>query len=126
MADFVLLLYCAFGAKKALMRMSDLGLRIPANVRLFELPCSGRADEVLIMNALEKGYRGVLVVGCQKENCRYIAGNLRAEKRVERIRALIKQAGIREKRIGMVFTAPDEARTLSKKIHDFMDRINET
>jgi coenzyme F420-reducing hydrogenase delta subunit len=120
----VLVIHCAEGAKKALKRMSELGCSIPENARLFELPCSGRVNEVLLMNSLEKGYKGILVVGCHRENCRYLTGNLKAEKKINRIKTLLEQAGISGKYIEMVFIAPDEARKLSRKINDFTGRIN--
>jgi coenzyme F420-reducing hydrogenase delta subunit len=120
----VLIIYCAEGAKKALMRMGELGYNIPENARLFELPCSGRVNEVLLMNSFERGCKGILVVGCHRENCRYISGNLRAEKKINRLKTMFEQAGIGGKYIEMVFIAPDEARKLSRKINDFIQRIN--
>jgi coenzyme F420-reducing hydrogenase delta subunit len=121
----ILLIHCAEGAKKAIRRMTELGCRIPGNVMLFELPCTGRVNEVLLMETLEKGFSGIIVLGCHRDNCRYLTGNLRAEKRINRVRTLLKDAGIRDKWIKMIFISPDEGLKLSREIEGFINNTKE-
>ena len=121
--DKVLLIHCAEGAKKALKRMTELGCRIPDNVVLFELPCTGRVNEVLLMETLEKGVNRIIVVGCHKDNCRYLTGNLRAEKRINRISALLNGAGIKNKHVAMLFISPDEGLKLSREINKYINLL---
>ena len=120
----ILIFYCAEGAKKALQRMGMLDFTLNENVKLFELPCSGRVNEVLLLSSLEAGYDKVLIIGCHKDNCRYISGNLRAEKKANRVRTLIQDAGIKSKIVKMIFTAPDEANKLKGKIDNFINNNN--
>jgi len=127
--DKILLIHCAEGAKKAIKRMAELGHSLPGDVVLFELPCAGRVNEVLLMEALEKDYRHIIVVGCHKDNCRYMNGNLRAEKRIGRVNKLLQDAGIQKgtehKRIEMIFIAPDEGLKLSQAINAFIEKTKE-
>jgi coenzyme F420-reducing hydrogenase delta subunit len=118
----VLLLHCAESGKKALSRMVQLGHKLPGNIQTFELPCTGRVNDVLLMETLQDGFDGVLVIGCHKENCKYLDGNMRAEKRVNHVQKILADAGIDKKQVDMVFVAPDEGNRLSRIIKDFMEK----
>jgi coenzyme F420-reducing hydrogenase delta subunit len=119
----LLLLHCAEGAKRALHRMTQLGHKLPRDVRTFELPCTGRVNDVLLMETLQDGFDGVLVIGCHKDNCKYLDGNMRAEKRVNHVQKILADAGIEKKYVAMVFVAPDEGARLSGIIQDFYGKM---
>ncbi len=121
----VLVLHCAESGKKALSRMADSGRKIAGSIVPFELPCTGRINEVMLMETLENGFDGVLVVGCHRDNCRYLDGNLRAERRIDRIRDLLSEAGVPDKAVEMVFISPDEGRKLYESIVDFTNKLKE-
>lgn len=120
----LLLLHCAESGKKALQRMTQLGHTLPGEVRTFELPCTGRVNDVLLMETLQDGFAGVLVIGCHKDNCKYLDGNMRAEKRVNHVKKLLADAGIDQKYVDMVFVAPDEGNRLSEIIQDFYGKMS--
>ena len=105
--------------------MTQRGHKLPGDVRTFELPCTGRVNDVLLMQTLQDGFAGVLVIGCHKENCKYLDGNLRAEKRVKHVEKILTDAGIDQKYVEMVFIAPDEGNRLSGIIQDFYGKVNQ-
>ena len=119
----LLLLHCAESGKKALDRMTQRGHKLPGNIQTFELPCTGRVNDVLLMETLQDGFDGVLVIGCHKENCKYLDGNMRAEKRVNHVKQILADAGIDKKHVEMVFVAPDEGARLSGIIQDFYEEM---
>ena len=121
MGDTLLAIHCAEGGKKALNRMTQLGYRLPADVRTFELPCLGRIDDVTLMETLQDDVNSIVVIGCRKDNCRYLDGNLRAEKRVARVVKLLREAGIDGKSVEVLFTAPDEGKRLYENLKGFFD-----
>ena len=124
MENRVLLLHCAQGARKALNKMSQEGYKLNKNVATFELPCMGRINEVMLMQYLEQGFARVMLVACHKVNCQYLQGNLRAEKRLDRLQNILDQAGIENKKLKLVFVAPDESQKLSTEIEDFLKKTN--
>jgi F420-non-reducing hydrogenase iron-sulfur subunit len=119
----LLVIHCAEGARKALQAIGQDGLKLPSEVKTLELPCSGRVSEVLLMDTLQNGVGGVLVVGCRKENCKFLDGNLRAEKKVERVRKLLAGAGVPDRFVEMTFAAPDEGRKLHGAIMSAYERL---
>lgn len=52
--------YCAYAAADMAGAMR---LSYPVNVKVIELPCSGRADALLLLRALEQGADAVFVGG---------------------------------------------------------------
>jgi len=91
--------YCAFAA-------ADLAgsrrMQYPAGVRIIHTPCTGKLEMEHILDAFEKGVDGVLVVGCLEGGCHYVEGNLRARKRIDRIRSILDEIGIGGSRLQMV------------------------
>jgi coenzyme F420-reducing hydrogenase delta subunit len=82
---------CENSALQALDPVDDpalLGL-----VDIVRLPCAGKIESTLILKALEAEREGVLVLGCPHDNCKYIRGNVRAEKRVDLVKKALKAIG---------------------------------
>jgi coenzyme F420-reducing hydrogenase delta subunit len=63
-------------------------------VRFFPLPCSGRIEALHFLKALETGARKVYLVACPEGACRYGQGNVRARKRLDFAKALIREIGM--------------------------------
>lgn len=90
-----------------------------AGVDVVRLPCSGKAETGLLLRLLEAGSRGILVVGCPKENCEYVRGSDRAERRVAAARAALAEAGVRADRVRMEFVSSVESHRLLAVVRDF-------
>ena len=103
--------------------MRRLGYRLPASVRTFEMACTGRVSEPILMESLLDGAAGILVVGCRKDNCKFLDGNVRAEKRVSRVCTLLHDAGIGGKMVEMHLTAPDEGIGLYRAVRGFCEKV---
>jgi coenzyme F420-reducing hydrogenase delta subunit len=119
LADSILIMHCKEGAKRALARMTEEGYKLPARFKTFELPCTGSVNEVLLMENLQNGASGVIVLGCRRENCKHMDGNLKAERKVARIKKMLSEAGVEGRFVEMVFAAPDEG----KRLHDTLLRL---
>ena len=76
-------------------------LQYPANVKVIEIPCSGKTEVVYLLKAFESGADGVYVVGCPEGECHFLEGNLRAKKRVQYTQQLLDEVGIGKERISM-------------------------
>lgn len=64
-----------------------------ADVQVIPVPCAGRTDSAMILRALEKGSRKVILLGCHREACRYLAGADYAARRIDALRKKLEQAG---------------------------------
>lgn len=91
--------YCAYAAADT---AGTKRLTYPPNVKIINVPCSGRVDALHILKAFQKGADGVCVAGCLEGDCHFENGNTRASKRVEYVRVLLNEAGIGGERLEMV------------------------
>jgi coenzyme F420-reducing hydrogenase delta subunit len=55
--------------------------------------------EVFLLRAFEAGSDAVIVLGCPEGTCRFIQGNLRSKKRVERVKKMLDDIGIGARRL---------------------------
>jgi coenzyme F420-reducing hydrogenase delta subunit len=74
-----------------------------------------------MMEAFRKGADGVYVAGCLEGGCHYLAGTLRAKKRVKYTRKLLDEIGIEGERLEMYgIAASDGPRfaVVAKEMHE--------
>jgi len=97
----IVALYCA----NALDPEADLAAAVKAAegfaVRPVALPCSSKAELSHLMKLLAEGADAVQVIACPEGSCQFLVGSARAEKRVQRGRALLMQIGMGEERLGL-------------------------
>jgi coenzyme F420-reducing hydrogenase delta subunit len=65
------------------------------NIKLnaVSLPCSGRVNILYLLKAIETGSDGVILLTCKIGECKFLQGNLRAQKRIKAIDELLDEAG---------------------------------
>jgi coenzyme F420-reducing hydrogenase delta subunit len=76
------------------MNRRPLEKELGPKVRFFPLPCSGRIEALHFLKALETGARKVYLIACPEGACRYGQGNVRARKRLDFAKALIREIGM--------------------------------
>ncbi len=89
------------------------------------LPCTGRIEEALMLQAFEGGADGVMVVGCLEGDCHYISGNLRAKARVNRVATILQDIGIGEERIRMYNLSAGEGAKFAAYANEFAEHIEQ-
>ena len=90
--------HCAYAAADL---AGSLRIQYPASVSVVKLPCTGKLDVLVVLDAFERGADGVMVAGCLEGDCHYQQGNLNAKRRVEYVKALLKQIGLEPERVRM-------------------------
>jgi coenzyme F420-reducing hydrogenase delta subunit len=77
-----------------------------------KLPCSGTVETGMVLKLLEAGAAGVLVLACPKDNCTFIRGSYRAEKRVASAKAALREAGLDDGRVRIDYISSLDSRKL--------------
>lgn len=91
----------------------------PTSIKIIRVMCSGRVDPVFILRAFENGADGVLVCGCHINDCHYISGNLKAEKRVNKTKQLMKNIGLNPERLRLEWVSASEGAKFASLVRDF-------
>jgi len=95
----------------------------PPNVRIVQVPCSGRIDPVMIFRAFTEGYDGVLVSGCHPGDCHYGTGNYFARRKLAVARRLLETVGISPDRMYFTWVSAAEGRKFSEVCSEFTERL---
>ncbi len=90
--------YCAYAAADL---AGSLRIQHPASVRVVKIPCTGKLDVQLALDAFERGADGVMVAGCMEGDCHYQQGNFSARRRVNHVKTLLKEIGLEPERVRM-------------------------
>ncbi len=90
--------YCAYAAADL---AGSLRLQYPPSVNVVKLPCTGKLDVLLVLDAFEHGADGVIVAGCLEGDCHYQSGNLNAQRRVNYVKRLLREIGLGPERVRM-------------------------
>ncbi len=76
-------------------------LQYPPDIKILLLPCTGRVDIIHLLKAFEAGADAVFVAGCLEGECHYLMGNIRAKKRVNKVKKDLVPMGIEVERLEM-------------------------
>jgi coenzyme F420-reducing hydrogenase delta subunit len=93
------------------------------SLRLFPIPCSGRLEPLHLLKALEDFADAGYIITCPEGACRYFEGNLRAKKRVERTKEMIKSIGLEGERIGILTNSKECPKPLTDLADEIMYRL---
>jgi coenzyme F420-reducing hydrogenase delta subunit len=72
---------------------------MPENVKIIQVPCTGRIEVLHLLKPFEEGADGVYVAGCQEDSCQYISGITKAAKRVEQVKGILEGLSIEPQRV---------------------------
>jgi len=88
--------YCAYSAADL---AGSMRLQYSDNIRIVEMPCSGKTDQHVLLRAFEEGADGVYVAGCMEGDCHFLKGNFRGKKRVKQLKSILDQIGLGADRV---------------------------
>ncbi len=114
--------YCAYAAADL---AGSMRLSYPTNIKIIQVPCTGRVDVVYLLRAIEDGADGVYVAGCMEGECHFLEGNLRARKRVNYVKSVLEEIGIEPERVEMFNLSSAMGPRFAEIAHEMTQRIKE-
>lgn len=114
--------YCAYAAADL---AGSMRLQYPANIRLIEMPCTGKTDVRVLLEAFENGADGVYVAGCLEGDCHFLKGNIRAKKRVQYAKRLLDEIGIGGERLEMFNLSGSMGPRFAEIAQEFTEKIRQ-
>jgi len=98
-------------------------LSYPTNVKVIQVPCTGRVDITHLLKAIEDGADGVYVAGCLEGECHFMTGNLKAKKRVQYVKKVLKELGIEPERVEMFNLSAGEGPRFAEIAREMVERV---
>jgi F420-non-reducing hydrogenase iron-sulfur subunit len=100
-------------------------LQYPTNIEIIKVPCTGKVDIVHLLLAFEQGADGVMVAGCLEGDCHYQVGNLRAKKRVQRVKDILDKVGVNGGRLEMYNLSAGQGTRFAEIARDMYAKVLE-
>ncbi len=111
---------CASSAAEISHAMNKM---LPENVKVVQVPCTGRVEVLHLLKPFEEGADGVYVGGCQEDSCQYIKGIKKAEKRVEKARQILNDLDIEPGRIDVFSFSAARGQEFVETACEMVERI---
>jgi Fe-S oxidoreductase/coenzyme F420-reducing hydrogenase delta subunit len=115
----IILFLCNWGPHAAYNHLQDSGYRIPPEIRMVRIPCTGRISKALLFKAFEMGADGVALVGCGAGSCRYGSGTVSAERNTLDTQNILDLLGLGRERMRLAVFPPDAALELESFLSGF-------
>jgi F420-non-reducing hydrogenase iron-sulfur subunit len=93
------------------------------NVRPIRVMCSGRVDPQFVLKALLEGADGVMIAGCHPGECHYVDGNIKTLRRFHLLKKLLKQLGIEEERVQLVWASASEGNIFAAAVDRMTEQV---
>jgi F420-non-reducing hydrogenase iron-sulfur subunit len=110
-------------------RAADLAgtarLHYAPNLRPMRVMCSGRVDPQFVLKAFREGADGVLIAGCHPGECHYVEGNIKALRRFILLKRMLRQWGIEEARLQLVWASASEGTVLAEAVNKMTEQLRE-
>lgn len=108
-------------------RAADLAgtsrLHYALNMRPIRVMCSARVDPQFVLKALRDGADGVLIAGCHPGECHYVEGNIRALRRYTLLKHVLRQLGVEEERVQIVWASASEGNVLAEAVNRMTEEL---
>ena len=108
-------------------RAADLAgtsrIKYAPNMRPIRVMCSGRVDPQFVLKALREGADGVMIAGCHPGECHYVEGNIKAMRRFILLKRMLKQWGIEDERVQLVWASASEGIVLAEAVNQMTEQL---
>jgi len=98
-------------------------IKYPPNVRIVRVPCSGRVNPLYVLKAFQKGFDGVMVLGCHPGDCHYAKGNYFARRRIMLLGELLKSVGIEPERFHFEWVSASEGVRFAELVNEMSETL---
>jgi coenzyme F420-reducing hydrogenase delta subunit len=97
-------------------------LQYPPDIKIIMMPCTGRVDILHLLKAFEAGADAVFVAGCLEGECHYLKGNIRAKKRVMKVKKDFEAMGLEPERLEMFNLSSSEGPRFAAIAKEMVER----
>ena len=92
------------------------------NIRFIDLPCASRIDSFHVLEALQEGIEGVLIVACSEDDCKQEKASGKAEHVIASLSSRLGQIGLQDK-LHFCTVAPRYPEELNRELEQFSQKM---
>ena len=124
----ILVFACENDAYPALDMAGINRAEINKTMRFIPVRCLGSVTLVWVSNALEKGFDGVMLMGCKSGDdyqCHFVKGSAIAQERIGKVSETLKNLMLEEERVAIEEVSIADSRRIVELLNKFGDQIEE-
>jgi len=114
---------CNWCSYRAAVLAGTARIHYAPNMRPIRVMCSGRVDPQFVLKALREGADGVMIAGCHPGECHYVNGNIKALRRFILLKSMLRQLGVEEGRVQLVWASASEGIILAEKVNKMTEEV---
>ena len=99
-------------------------LGYPVAVKLIPVPCVGTINPLLVVKALLNGAAGVLVVGCNPDDCHFNSANKVARRKFALLKSYLEYLGIEPERVQFSWVTASEGQRFNALVNKLVDDVS--
>jgi F420-non-reducing hydrogenase iron-sulfur subunit len=80
-------------------------------------------DPQFVLKALSEGADGVMIAGCHPGECHYVDGNIKTLRRFILLKRLLKQWGVEDERVQLVWASASEGNLLAAAVDRMTEQV---
>ncbi len=122
----ILIFACENDAYPALDMAGMNRYEYSAFVRIIPVRCLGSVTLLWVSTALEKGFDGIMLMGCKSGDdyqCHFVKGSALAEERLSKVGETLKSLMLEEERVTMAEVSIADSGSVPKVINSFVETI---
>ena len=122
----ILVLACENDAYPALDMAAQNKLEYSAFTRVVPIRCLGSVNTIWLTDALNSGYDGIILMGCQKGDdyqCHFVKGSEIAHMRMSKIADTLKTLNLEEERVATYEVAITDVERTAQLINDMAETV---
>jgi F420-non-reducing hydrogenase iron-sulfur subunit len=126
MTDFnprIIAFCCGNCASSAANISEGMKKALPDNVKIIQVPCTGRIEILHLLKPFEEGADGVYVAGCQEDSCQYMDGIAKAAKRVAQVKKMLEELDIEPDRVRLFHLSAGKGQEYVEAACEMVDNI---
>ena len=97
--------------------------QLPHNIKLIQVPCTGRISPLFLLNAVQGGVDGILISGCLPEECHFREGNLGARRQLDEFAHLLSYVGMDADRVQFIWLDHSEQGRIQRALAEFEEKL---
>lgn len=119
-----ILAFCCSNCASSAAKVAD-GMKkaLPDNVKIVQVPCTGRIEILHLLKPFEEGADGVYVAGCQEDSCQYVSGITQAAKRVAHVKKILEELDIEPDRIHLFNLSAGKGQEYVEAAYEMVDTL---
>ncbi len=116
--------FCCSNCASAAANVAEgMKMTMPGNVKIIQVPCTGRIEVLHLLKPFEEGADGVYVAGCQEDSCQYVTGITKAAKRVAHVKKILEELEIEPDRIEVFNLSAGKGQEFVEMAHEMTGKI---